>query len=41
MTLDAKGRIGEIMIMWDPNQIIFQYWLGKPHSILAYFRSIG
>jgi len=41
MTIDAKGSIGGITILWKLTKILVDYWIGMKRVHIGKFRLIG
>lgn len=41
MTIDTKGSTGGITILWNPVEILADYWIGMKRILMGKFRLIG
>lgn len=41
VTIDAKGSAGGIAVIWNPAEIIIDWWIGMPKILIGRFRLIG
>ena len=41
MTIDARGSVGGIAILWNPTEITVDYWIGMKRILMGQFHVIG
>ena len=41
VTIDAKGSAGGIAILWNPVEVLTDWWIGMPRILMGRFRLIG
>jgi len=40
-TIDAKGSVGGIVVIWNPAEVLLDWWIGMPKILTGRFRLIG
>lgn len=41
VTIDPKGSAGGIAILWNPAEVLIDWWIGMPRILTGSFRLIG
>ena len=41
VTIDAKGSAGGVAIIWNPAEVLTDWWIGMPRILTGRFRLIG
>lgn len=41
VTIDAKGSVGGILVIWNRAEILSDWWIGMPRILTSRFRLIG
>eukprot|EP00253_Pinus_taeda_P035504 PITA_35504 len=41
VTIDAKGSAGGIAVIWNPAEVVTEWWIGMPRILTGRFRLIG
>lgn len=41
VTIDPKGSAGGIAILWNPAEVLADWWIGMPRILMGRFRLIG